>query len=413
MHGKSGRPRNSAHLRWLAAVIALLSGGWLGHASAAPFPAKPGDPLPRLSAAERSRYELGRRAFERVREIETGLGPLFNDSSCTRCHNKKGVGGAGIQVAVLAGRLDGGVFDPLLETGGPLIASNTVMLEPATHVQRWIPNCSLSRTSEATPPGANVFTRRRTTPLFGLGLVDATPDATFIELARRQPEAIRGRAAFVPNPATGAHSVGKFGWKAQSPSLHHFAGMALSSELGITNPQFPLEQAPHGNIALIAACDAVPGLEDDGSEVQSMTDFMALLAPIDPSPPNADARAGDALFSRVGCDGCHVRKLESGPSPIAALSEKAYAPFSDFLLHDMGSLGDGIAEGEAAPREMRTAPLWSLRLSGSGRLLHDGRAHSFPEAIAGHDGQAARARDAFAALSSTDQRRLVAFLDTL
>jgi CxxC motif-containing protein (DUF1111 family) len=312
----------------------------------------------------------------------------------------------------LAGRLGDGAFDPLLSQGGPLFALATVMLDGPS--RRSVPNCKLPRDGEPVPHEANVVVRRRTTALFGLGLVDATPDATFIALAQQQPLAIRGRAALVQNRLTGGRSVGKFGWKAQAPSLHQFAGMALSLELGITNPEFKTEQAPLGNAALLADCDLLQQLEDDGEEVRRLTDFMQRLAPIPPLPAGPEARAGDALFSQIGCDGCHVRSISSGPSPIASLSEQAYAPFSDFLLHDMGALGDNIGgEGDASPREMRTAPLWGGHLLGGSRLLHDGRARSFSLAIEQHDGQGAAARDAFGALSEAERRRLLAFLATL
>ena len=382
---------------------------------ARPLPGRPlpGQPLAGLSAAELELFERGRVAFERAHGIESGLGPVFNDLGCNRCHNRKGVGGAGIQSAVLAGHLESGVFDPLAAQGGPVLASNTLMSEPAADLRRLVPRCALGRDGEPPPREANVVTRRRTTPLFGLGLVDATPDAVFVELARRQPPTLRGRVARVRNLAQGTVSVGKFGWKSQAPTLHQFSGQALLMELGVTSPEFSAEQAPFGDARWLADCDAVPDPEDDGREVAGLTDFTRLLAPVEPLVPDADARAGDALFSRVGCDGCHVRRLTSGPSPVAALSEQTYAPFSDFLLHDMGTLGDGIAEGDAGPREMRTAPLWGVRLMGSSRLLHDGRARSFEDAIERHDGQGARSRVAFLALTDAERRQLVAFLGTL
>jgi CxxC motif-containing protein (DUF1111 family) len=373
----------------------------------------PGQPLAGLSSGERERFERGRAAFERTRNIGTGLGPVFNDLGCNRCHNRKGVGGAGIQSALLAGHLDGDVFDPLSAQGGSVLASNTLMSEPAADVRRLVPRCALGRDGEPAPQGANVVTRRRTTPLFGLGLVDTTPDAVFVELARRQPASIRGRVARVQNHAQGGLTVGKFGWKAQAPSVHQFSGLALLMELGVTSPEFPEEQAPFGDRGLLADCDAAPDPEDDGSEVAGLAEFTRLLAPVEPLAPSAEARAGDALFTRVGCDGCHVRRLTSGPSPVAALSQQVYAPFSDFLLHDMGSLGDGIAEGDAGPREMRTAPLWGVRLMSSSRLLHDGRARSFEDAIEHHDGQGARSRRAFLALRDVERQQLVAFLATL
>jgi len=400
-----------------AALLAVSALGLLGAlpsaALAEPAPPPAGHPLSGLSADEVARFERGRTAFERTRSIASGLGPVFNDVACNRCHNRRGVGGAGIQSATQIGRAQGDTFDALLGSGGPSLSANTVLVEPAPDVKRLIPGCRLPRDAEPLPATANVVVRRRTTPLFGLGLVDATPDATFEALARRQPEHIRGRVARVQNRATGGVSAGKFGWKAQAPTLHQFSGLALLMELGVTSPEFAVEDAPSGDQTAVAACDALPDPEDDGGDVERMTDFMRLLAPVPALAPDArEARAGDALFTRAGCDGCHVRALRSGLSPVAALSEQAYAPYSDFLLHDMGALGDGIAEGDAAPREMRTAPLWGNRL-GLGRYLHDGRARSLSDAILAHDGQGARARDAFTRLDETRRRELLAFIETL
>lgn len=375
--------------------------------------AEPGQPLPGLTVAEGARFDAGRAAFERSHEIASGLGPVFNDTACNRCHNKRGVGGAGIQVARVVGFAQGAEYDPLLAEGGPVLAQNTVMLEPRADIERLIPRCPLTRDGESVPARANVVARRRTTPLFGLGLVDATPDATFLELARQQPAAIRGRVPLVIDGATGQRVVGKLGWKGQSPSLQHFSGLALLLELGVTSRDFPDEQAPHGDAAALAACDAAPEPEAAPAEIAALTDFMRLLAPIAPLPGDAETRAGDVVFSELGCDGCHVRRLVSGKSPIGALSERAYAPFSDFLLHDMGALGDGVIEGDAGPREIRTAPLWGARLAGSTRLLHDGRARSFADAIAQHDGQGAAARRAFDVLGEQKRRQLLAFLATL
>jgi CxxC motif-containing protein (DUF1111 family) len=395
-----------------ASVLGLL-GAPAGTALAEAPPPPAGQPLVGLSADELARFERGRTAFERPRSIATGLGPLFNDVACNRCHNRRGVGGAGIQSATQIGRQQGDTFDALVGSGGPSLSANTIVVEPAPDVQRLIPGCRLPRDSEPLPAAANVIVRRRTTPLFGLGLVDATPDATFEALARRQPESIRGRVARVQNRATRGVSVGKFGWKSQAPTLHQFSGLALLMELGVTSPEYATEDAPAGDSAAVGACDALPDPEDDGADVERMTDFMRLLAPVAPLASDArEVRAGDALFSRAGCDSCHVRALRSGPSPIAALSEQTYAPYSDFLLHDMGALGDGIVEGDAGPREMRTAPLWGTRL-GLNRFLHDGRARSLSDAILAHDGQGAAARAAFTRLDESQRRALVAFLETL
>jgi len=119
---------------------------------------------------------------------------------------------------------------------------------------------------------------------------------------------------------------------------------------------------------------------------------------------------GEGVFFVVGCEGCHRSLLRTGPNAVAALNKVYFRPFSDFLLHDMGSLGDGITSGVAGPRLMRTAPLWGVR--GKSKMLHDGRATTIAEAVGFHDGQGAAARNAFAALTATQQAQIVAFLMT-
>jgi CxxC motif-containing protein (DUF1111 family) len=287
---------------------------------------------------------------------------------------------------------------------------------------------------DGVPPQATIVAERRTTPLFGLGLVDAVPDATFIRLAamqaRRQP-ATAGRPNMVVDITTGQMAVGKFGWKCQVPNLLQFSADAYLNEMGITTPLFPDENCPQGDCALLD-CDPVPGVDDDLEDVELFHDFMSFLAPPPrgaerfgpslrsdrssrPAPrsgtPTMSAARGNRLFARMGCADCHVRSLRTGESAIATLQLRTFQPYSDFLLHDMGSLGDGIEQGQATGREMRTAPLWGLQLLTT--FLHDGRARTIEDAILAHDGQGRTARDHFAAASAADQAVLVAFLRTL
>jgi CxxC motif-containing protein (DUF1111 family) len=77
----------------------------------------------------------------------------------------------------------------------------------------------------------------------------------------------------------------------------------------------------------------------------------------------------------------------------------------------MGSLGDGIEQGQATGSEMRTAPLWGLRLLTT--FLHDGRAQTIEDALLAHDGQARAARDRFAVLTGDERAKLLAFLRSL
>jgi CxxC motif-containing protein (DUF1111 family) len=208
--------------------------------------------------------------------------------------------------------------------------------------------------------------------------------------------------------------VGKFGWKAQVPTLFQFAGDAYLNEMGITNPMFPNENCPEGDPegdCPTLAGNPAPDRNDDGAGVTNFANFMTLLAPPPRGPITADVTAGEAIFKSIGCANCHVPALTTGPHPVAALANQTFFPFSDFLLHDMGNLGDGIVQGVATGREMRTAPLWGLREIK--RFLHDGRATTVDKAILEHDGQGAPARDAFDALSPDSRQKLRRFLDSL
>jgi CxxC motif-containing protein (DUF1111 family) len=181
--------------------------------------------------------------------------------------------------------------------------------------------------------------------------------------------------------------------------------------MGITNPAFPAENCPQGDCQSLAA-NPVPGLNDDGTGVRQFTDFMTMLAPPAPRRPvSSQLLAGATIFVAIGCASCHTPVLASGPSSVYALSRKAFRPYSDFLLHDMGGLGDGIVQGTASGRQMRTAPLWGI--GSRTALLHDGRATTIDAAIRAHDGQGRFARGRFAGLSLQAREALLAYLNSL
>ncbi len=138
---------------------------------------------------------------------------------------------------------------------------------------------------------------------------------------------------------------------------------------------------------------------------------MPFPRPPPPGPVGPNERAGGALFAQLGCASCHTPTLQVGPNVVAALNGVAFAPYSDFLLHDMGPLGDGIVQGSAGATQMRTAPLWGLRFEPS--YLHDGRAATLQAAILAHDGQARASRNAFAAMTAGQKAQLLAFLNSL
>jgi CxxC motif-containing protein (DUF1111 family) len=267
--------------------------------------------------------------------------------------------------------------------------------------------------AETVPAEATIVARRRTTPLYGLGLVDAVPDDALRALAALEKflhPATAGVVSPVTDVATGKPAIGRFGWKAQVSSLFVFSGDAYLNEMGFTNPLFPNENCPQGDCASLVHNPA-PGLNDDGGDLAKFTDFMQLLAPPPRGPVGLAELAGEAVALRIGCFDCHTPALISGDSPVAALRHKVFHPYSDFLLHDMGALGDGIAQNTATGRLMRTAPLWGLRQLTT--LLHDGRAANISDAILAHDGQGASSRDRYKALSQPDHDRLLSFLRSL
>ena len=363
-----------------------------------------GDPLAGLSADDAARFEAGKDEFSAPEEADEGLGPVFNEASCVACHRGPGdaIGGSNQRLETRFGRIRAdGSFDPLTELGGSLLQDHGI---GSFNGVEFLP--------EVLPEGA-IVARRRTTPLFGLGLVDATPTSTFLSLALVQAifaPGIAGTPSVVTDPTTGRAALGKFGWKAQVPSLFVFSGDAYLNEMGVTSPDFPNENCPQGDCSKLAF-NPYPTLNNDGKAVDEFFDFMRLLGP----PPRSDRsyfkQSGERVFARIGCTDCHTPALVTGESPVAALSRKQFFPYSDFLLHDMGALGDGIAQGRAGPREMRTAPLWGL---GSRSLfLHDGRAKTVNDAILAHGGQGTTARARYYRLNPMSRAALLTFLRSL
>ena len=363
-----------------------------------------GEPLANLTADELARFGAGLKEFLTVEGVGEGLGPVFNEASCATCHNGP-VGGTTGRKETRFGRIVDGAFDPMSEFGGSLIQDQGIGLVSS--------GGDFTFVGEAAPSTATVTARRITTQLFGLGLVDAVPDEYLLGLARREAATsptTAGTPHMVREVRTGLTRVGRFGWKAQVPTLFQFSGDAYLNEMGITNPEFPDENCPQGDCTALAH-NPLTTLNDDGAGVVAFNDFMTMLAPPPRGPRSLQVIRGSGVFARSGCANCHTPVLVTGASPIAALSHKVFQPFSDFLLHDMGALGDGIAQGAATGRQMRTAPLWGLRTRSL--LLHDGRATTIVAAIKLHGGQAATSRTRFMRLGLFDRFALLSFLRSL
>jgi CxxC motif-containing protein (DUF1111 family) len=373
--------------------------GNAGVTQTVPQPA--GASLTGLTAAQSNSFNAGRGQFVRDWNNGNGLGPVFNERSCSDCHNAPSAGGGSVRLVTRFARRVGGVYDPLTSLGGSLLQDHAIG-----------GNGSHNFVAEQVPAEATIVVQRRTTPVFGLGLVDATPDSEFIALAAFQAaraDGVAGRVNMTDNLRAGTKTVGRFGWKAQVPTLFQFSGDAMLNEMGITTPDFPNENCPQGNCAELTFNPA-PGINDTVNTL-TIANYMTLLAAPDRGPASADSIAGEQLFESIGCSECHVSTLTTGSSAIASLDHRTYHPYSDFLLHDMGTLGDGLEMASSTGAEMRTEPLWGLRFVT--RYLHDGRATTLDQAITAHDGQARAAKDRYAGVTANEKAQLVAFLRSL
>lgn len=384
----------------LAVGLFILAGFCLSQTRRATLP---GDPLPGITAHELELFRLGREDFLEVEEPEDGLGPAFNGRSCAECHAVPAVGGGGRIAEIRAGirEADGEFREP---EGGSLLH----LFSTPDH------GCQ----AEAGPE-INVIARRIPIPLFGAGLVEAIPDETIVALEDPDDadgDGISGRAARVPDPLTGAIRIGRFGWKAQHATLLGFAADAYRNEMGITNDLFREEAAMGVPQDRLRLCDPVKDPEDARDRrtglrgIDNFENFMRLLAPVERGPSNALVEWGERVFSVAGCARCHVPQLTTGPSRNPVFDRKPVNLYSDLLLHDVGT-GDGIAQADARPEEIRTPALWGLRFRRP--LLHDGSAATLEEAILRHDNEAAPARQAFRELSEEDRAGLLEFLKSL
>jgi CxxC motif-containing protein (DUF1111 family) len=363
-----------------------------------------GTPLPGLTPVEFEEFRLGLDDFLEVEASEEGLGPAFNGTSCAVCHNIPTIGGAGTMAELRAGRRNAsGEFETLNDSGDTLFHMFSV---PGHGCQ------------PVLPPDANVFARRVPIPLFGAGLVEAIADDTLLRLEDpndRNGDGVSGRAAIVVDVETGERRVGRFGWKAQHATLITFGADAYRNEMGITNDLFPHESAFAITPEKLRACDPFPDPEDIRDPrsrrrgIDNFASFMRFLAPAERGDVTDQVRAGEKVFSAIGCAACHVPSLETGPSANPLFNRKTVALFSDLLLHDVGT-GDGIKQGAAEANEIRTPALWGLRLRRP--LLHDGNA-TLEEAIRRHAREAELARRGFERLNDGDRAALMAFLGSL
>ncbi|HMA00050.1 MAG TPA: di-heme oxidoredictase family protein [Steroidobacteraceae bacterium] len=269
--------------------------------------------------------------------------------------------------------------------------------------------------------GAQTLTSVRIAPaVFGTGLLDAVTEQTLFDIARRQQHlGFNGRLNYVWDEEKHAIAPGRFGWKANQPSLRQQSASAFLNDMGVTTSLFKHENCPDVQVACRKRPVGMVPEQSDRAFDALLFYLRALAVPARRRVDDPVVRHGEELFAQAQCSVCHAPEMTIGDYPaLAQLGHQFIHPYTDLLLHDMGEgLADGRPDFLAGPRDWRTPPLWGIGLSakvnGNASLLHDGRARNLTEAVLWHGGEAAASRDAFAHMTATDRAALLAFLDSL
>ncbi len=411
-------------------------------------------PVPGLSDAEREHFFSGRSlvrqswiAAPSTDEQFDGLGPLYNRLACISCHPHNGRGQPPetadermlsmlVRLSV-PGKGEHGGPKPHPAYGGQLNEEGIpgvpgegrailtwrevtkVTLADGEQVSLREPMLKFAEL--AYGPIASVLSSLRVgEQMVGMGYLDAVPAETLEAMTKEtKPDGVRGRVNRVWNPETKHMEVGRFGYKANMPTLRAQSAGAFNGDLGITSLLFPDENCT----PVQKACQKAPNggsPELTAKQLNEVEFYLAHL--VVPPRRGADApkiSSGETLFAQIGCASCHRPELKTDPNwRFPRLAGQTIRPYTDLLVHDMGKgLSDHRPDGLANGREWRTPPLWGIGLthavSESGFYLHDGRARSLVEAIVWHGGEAKKARDRFVGMGKGERDALIAFLNSL
>jgi CxxC motif-containing protein (DUF1111 family) len=359
--------------------------------------------------------------YEENKAVADGLGPVYNAPSCVSCHQNPNSGAASQITELRVGHNDayGSFVNPtiFINDGKNTITGRSIVNDRAIGPEA----------QEHIPATENIRTLRAALNTLGDGFVEAIDDGTLIAIAEKQPEVTDGKVhgEVVQAPifeAPGQTRVGRFGWKDQHGSLLSFIGDAYLNEMGITNRLRPKD------VTTVLKTTADPEDQPDNLGLADIDHFAQFIRGTKVPPRDTvfaatpAALKGGELFRRVGCNVCHVESITTAPAGTVidggtftvpeALGDKIIHPFSDFLLHDIGT-GDGIVQvgPQDSANKLRTVPLWGLRTKA--RFMHDLKSLSLENAISRHDGEAHDPARRFKELSPEERDALITFLKTL
>ena len=373
-------------------------------------------------------FSLDQQLFERNHQAQsddhtqTGLGPVYNGTACVTCHENPNTGGASQITELRVGHNDasGNFVNPTIPIND---GQNTITGRSIVNDRAICPQAQ-----EHIPPTENIRALRAVLNTLGDGFVEAIDDQTLINIADRQPGQSNGNihGEYIEVPifeAAAVKRVGRFGWKDQHGSLLSFAADAYLNEMGVTNRLRPTD--------VTTVCKTTTDPEDapDNLGLADIDHFAQFIRATTVPPRDTalaatpSAQHGQFLFEHLGCGICHVQSIVTAPAGTVlnggmftvpgALGNKVIHPFSDFLLHDVGT-GDGIVQTaglQETANKLRTAPLWGLRTKS--RFMHDLKSLSLDQAIARHRGEASQPAERFADMSASDRQDLLDFLNSL
>lgn len=392
-----------------------------------------------LAGVRLAQHDEGDQAFEAEFGLE--LGPVFDNVSCESCHLGDGrgrppVGGEPFESLLFRASVPGlgphGGPRPVPGFGLQLQLRSTGMLPDAAAVVQYVessgvfsdgtpfqlrsPTYTLTGIRQALPMGT-LISPRVAPAVVGLGLLEAVPEFEVLAIAAAQAliGQVSGRPNYVWDEIRGRLALGRFGWKANNPSLMQQTAGAYNGDMGITTSLFPAEPCEGADPA---CARHAPELSDQTvADVAFYTQTLGVPARRNLNDPVA--LAGEVLFHQSGCASCHIATLRTGAlAGVPEVSNQVIHPYTDLLVHDMGpALADNRPDFRASGREWRTAPLWGIGLvetvNGHTNFLHDGRARSLIEAVLWHGGEAAAAQGRVKQMTAAERAALVAFLKSL
>ncbi|MEY3502019.1 MAG: hypothetical protein RL763_87 [Pseudomonadota bacterium] len=414
-------------------------------------------PVPGLTYAQLRLFREGEKEFKVPWVVfpllggHWGLGPTFIANACTVCHVQAGRGRT-VDNAIIVQQLlrvsvpgQGPHGEPLphphygeqIQVFGVNVGlkenlkpgeadvyvdwmPSSVTLADGTPVELRRPKLRMENLRFGPLGEQSMTSLRNTQVIYGLGFLEAVPESTLKDIAALQKkQGLNGRLNYVRDDIQQKTVLGRFGWKANQPSIRQQIVAAFLGDMGVTSSLYMEENCPPVQTLCLAM---PPGNRPELLDYNwdQMEFWHAALAP--PPARNLElpqVKLGEKLFQQAGCAACHVPELRTGDYPLLPIiANTTFRAFTDLLLHDMGEdLADGRPDFLAGPRDWRTPPLWGIGLSaqvnGSTHLLHDGRARNVLEAILWHGGEAKAAKDAFSKMPLDEREALIAFVNAL